>query len=208
VVEYFDIYDEALNKIGVKARDDVHRDGDWHCVFHCWVIYRDESGTDYVIAQKRSANKKIFPEFLDISAAGHYATGETMHDGIREIEEELGLVVNFEDLIPVGRRVGINTYNGLIDREIADVFFYICDQPLAHYVYQKEELAGLIALDVDAGLRLFDHTISEMSAPTVGLGQSTVSISLNDFVPTIDRYFHKILVLTKRCLDGEDHLLI
>jgi len=208
VTELLDIYDDNLNKIGVKPRGDVHRDGDWHRVFHCWVVYRDATGQDWVVLQKRAAAKATFPNFLDVSAAGHYAAGESTADGVRELEEELGLRVAFDDLIPVGRRVSSAIYGELIDREVADVFFYICGQPLADYHYQQEELAGLVAINVDVGLRLFSGELDAIDAPAVGLTQSTLTIRVADFIPTQDRYFYKVLVLTRRFLNGEEHLLI
>lgn len=208
MAEYFDIYDDRLNKIGVKLRDHVHRDGDWHRVFHCWVIYRDDDGVEWIILQKRSPDKKIYANYLDVSAAGHYTTGETIRDGVREVQEELGLEVTFEDLIPAGRRVTMNSFAGLIDREVADVFFYICSRSLSQYSYQREEIAGIIALNIDDALQLYEHNKSELCAPAVGLGKSQVTVALTDFVPTVDHYFHKILILAKRCLNGERPLLI
>ena len=118
--ELFDVYDEALNHIGVKARADVHRDGDWHQVFHCWVIGRDVDGDAFVILQKR-APKADYPGKIDISAAGHLEAGETVRDGVREIEEELGLQVQFEDLIPLGKRLGI-----MKDGDLTTARFVMC----------------------------------------------------------------------------------
>ena len=61
MAELFDIYDENLQKIGTKPRHEVHRDGDWHRVFHCWVIYRDTDGKDWVVLQKRGPNSRYLP---------------------------------------------------------------------------------------------------------------------------------------------------
>jgi ADP-ribose pyrophosphatase YjhB (NUDIX family) len=145
---------------------------------------------------------------LDISAAGHYEAGEATEDGLRELEEELGLKANFDDLIPVGHRVSIAKVDGMLDRQIADVFFYICDQPLADYHYQKEELAGLIAINLEDGLKLFSGEVNSIAVPAVGLGQDTINICTDDFLKTIDNYFFKAMILARRCLDGEKYLLI
>jgi isopentenyldiphosphate isomerase len=206
--ELFDIYDENLKHIGVKPRSEVHRDGDWHKVFHCWVIYRDENAQDWMIIQKRAADKDTYPNLLDVSAAGHYEAGETVQDGLRELEEELGLKARFDDLIFVGRRVGIAKDDKIIDRQIAEVFLYICDQPLADYRYQKEELAGLVAINIDDGIKLFSGEVDSINVPAVGLGQDTINISTDDFVQTKDNYFFKAMILARRCLAGEKYLLI
>lgn len=208
MVEMLDIYDDNLTHLGNKPRPDVHRDGDWHRVFHCWVIYRDAQGADWVIVQRRGADKATFANYLDVSAAGHYAAGESEREGVRELQEELGLDAKFEDLIPAGRRVSAARYAGLIDREVADVYFYICDQPLSDYNYQREELAGLVAIPVSEGLRLFSGEVDQIRIPAVGLERGSISIRVSDFIPTQDHYFHKVLLLARRCLNGESHLLI
>lgn len=208
MTELFDIYDDAMRHIGTKPRAEVHRDGDWHRTFHCWVTYRDDDGRDWVVIQKRVPDKDIYPNHLDISSAGHYEAGETVADGVREIKEELGLSVAFEHLIPVGQRVNVAQYDNILDRQVSDVFLYICDQPLSDYAYQKSEIAGLIALNVELGLQLLTGEINTLNVPAVGFETSTVTIKRDDFIPTQDNYFAKALVLAKRCLAGEKYLFV
>ena len=203
MVELFDIYDDGLNHMGVKPRDEVHQDGDWHQVFHCWVISRG-----CMIIQKRAPNKKIFPNMLDISCGGHLAAGETIREGSRELNEELGLEFEFDDLIPVGRRVSMNLYNGLIDREIANVFLYEVDKALSDFDYLRDEISGVVALPVDDGLALFAGEIESIRVDAVGLGQDKLIITLYDFVPSVDNIYYKSMVLAKRYLNGDKHLLI
>ncbi|MEL7433144.1 MAG: NUDIX domain-containing protein [Chloroflexota bacterium] len=208
MTEMFDIYDDAMRHIGTKPRADVHRDGDWHRTFHCWVIYRGDDGQDWVVIQKRVPDKDIYPNCLDISSAGHYEAGETVADGVREIQEELGLVVAFDDLIPVGQRVNVAHYDNILDRQVSDVFLYICNQPLRDYAYQKSEIAVLIALNVETGLQLLTGEIDTLTVPAIGFDTPTITIARDDFIPTQDNYFAKALVLAKRCLDGEKYLFI
>ncbi len=206
--ELLDYYDANLTHLGTKSRSEVHREGLWHRTFHCHVIYRDENGDDFIIVQKRGTNTETCPDMLDVSAAGHYAAGETMRDGVRELQEELGLNAAFEDLIPLGKRVSAAQYGVLIDYQVADVFFYICNQPLSDYVYQHEEIAGLVKLNLVDALALLTHTSHSIECEAVGFSTSTIHIQRDDFIPTLDNYFLKILLLAKRCLDGEQHLWI
>ena len=205
--ELFDIYDEALNHIGVKPRAAVHRDGDWHQVFHCWVIGREADGAPFLVLQKRRSYLD-YPNKIDISAAGHLAAGESLRDGPREIAEELGLFVQFEDLIPLGRRVGINKIGDFVDRQICHVFLYQCDQPLKAYDYQPDEVAGLIKLPIDDAMRLLAGETRSVVAPAVGLQTSEITLTLDDFIPSIDNYIEKILILAQRFFAGEKELWI
>lgn len=206
--EMLDIYDENMNYLGVKERAAVHRDGDWHRVFHCWVIYRDSAGQDFMILQMRGPDKDIFPNRLDVTVGGHYAAGETMADGVREIEEELGIKVAFDDLIPVGVRVTVAQYNGLIDLQFADNFLLVNDTPIQDYAYQQEEISGLVALNIDEALALCTGERETIHAQAVGLGTSPIEISMKHFIPVVDQPFYKALVVAKRCLNGEKYLIL
>lgn len=208
MTEFFDIYDDAFDHIGVKARDAVHRDGDWHKAFHCWVIYRDIAAQDWLIVQKRAPDKDTFPNLFDVSAAGHYTAGETRRDGVRELQEELGLTVAFDDLIPLGQRISIATGKTFVDRQIDEVFFYICDQALSDYHYQREEITGLIALNIREGIELFSGITDHLVVPAIGFPTEMMTVRLSDFVPSPDHYWMKILILAQRCLNGEKHLYI
>ena len=208
MTEVFDIYDESLRHIGVKSREAVHRDGDWHQVFHCWVIGREPSRDAFVILQMRADDKDMYPGKLDISAAGHLEAGESVADGIREIEEELGLCVKFEDLVPLGRRLGISRYRDMVDCQISHVFLYECNQPLAEYDYRKEEVKGLIRLPLDTGVSLLAGEVERVMVEAVGLDADRVAISADDFIPSVDRYALKALILARRYFAGEKHLHI
>lgn len=206
MTEYFDIYDAHQVPIGVKERSAVHRDGDWHKVFHCWVIYRDTHGMDNVIMQKRAPNKDTFPNLLDISAAGHYQAGETIQDGVREVQEELGIQVTFDELIPVGQHMGVTLAEGLIDRQFCDVFLLVHNQDIHSYAYQKDEIAGLVKFSIDDGLNLFSGAAATIVAEAVGFDKDRLTISETDFVPRNDDYVIRVLRLAKRCLNGEINL--
>jgi isopentenyldiphosphate isomerase len=208
VTEILDIYDEDLKWLGTKERGAVHRDGDWHKVFHCWIAYRDSDGRDYLVVQRRGPNTQTFPNLLDITAAGHYQAGESIRDGVREVREELGIDVDFDQLIPLGVHISVSRYNGLIDRQFADVFLYICNQDIADYDYQVEEVAGLIALPVDEGLAMFAGERETVTARAVGVQNGDVTIIPDDFTYTPDSYTYKMLILVKRALNGEKHLRI
>jgi len=208
--ELFDIYDDNGLHLGVKPRSQVHRDGDWHRVFHCWII--DPDG--YILVQQRSPNKDLFPNMLDITAAGHYSAGESLRDGVREIEEELGLKVAFEDLTPLGLRIGIKKEGALIDRELADVFFYRSNRDLTDYRLQEEEVRALIAFPIHEGIALFKGECDSVMAEGIwrndaGVLQHEQRLLTRDmFIPTLDAYALKIFILARHFLQGETDLYI
>ena len=211
-VEYFDVLDCAGRKTGeVIARDKAHETGVWHGAFHCLIIYERE-GRGYVLFQKRSALKKIAPDKFDVSVGGHYTAGEDAKSaGPREIREELGLEVRFTDLIPLGRRVFVYCFTpGAIEYEFQDVFMLVRDVRPAAFALQKEEVAGVLEMSIETGIELFSGKRSTVECSlyrTASLFEQ-VPVSPNDFVPSLDSYYLKLLLLAKRYMNGQRELLV
>ena len=198
--EFLDIYDEAGRHVGVKERGAVHRDGDWHRVFHCWVVRRDADGRDRLLFQRRGARKATFPLFLAVTVGGHYSVGETAGDGLREMREELGFAPPFAALVPCGQRRIDARWSGLIDREIADTFVYVSGRPLAGYPVMQPEVADLVAVPVNEGLELFAGKRRNIEAETPA---GPCVVALKDFVPRQEAMYSEALLLARRILNGE-----
>lgn len=162
--ELFDVYDEQKNWLGVAPRSEVHAKGLWHQTFQCWIISLEEE-VPKLLLQLRHPDKDLFPDLLDISCAGHLAAGETVQEGARELEEELGLFVPFEALIPCGVYAEEDLISDhLIDREYCHVFIYRCDQALKSYVLQPDEVTGLFAVSVADFKQLIHGDREEVTA--------------------------------------------
>ncbi|AVF26700.1 isopentenyl-diphosphate delta-isomerase [Paenibacillus larvae subsp. larvae] len=149
-LENLSIYDDRGNHLGVASRSKVHSKGYWHETFHCWFISR-EGGKDYIHFQIRSGQKKDYPNLLDISAAGHILSSESVADGIREVQEELGIKVSFKELIPLGVIKDEIIQGDFIDRELGNVFLYISKEELEErYKFQVEEVTGVIKIEFNS----------------------------------------------------------
>lgn len=216
--EIIDVYDDNMKKIGSKERKQAHADGDWHKAFHCWIIYKDLFGTGYMVVQRRGPDKALFPNALDITAAGHYETGETIEDGLREVKEELGIDVSYRDLIPLGLKFDIAKVGSVVNREFDDVFLLVHKKDIADYNFQLEEVSGLAVFKINEALEMYagrrksikaKAVMAEKTANGYKKKKENIEITPADFIPRTDAYVHKILVLAKRYLNGErDHLVI
>lgn len=100
MAEYFDVLDEFGNKTGaIKERSAVHRDGDWHAAVNIFIV----NSQNEVLQQRRAADKDSYPNMWDLSCGGHVVTGEDYETAaVRELEEELGVVVKPENLMKIG----------------------------------------------------------------------------------------------------------
>jgi isopentenyldiphosphate isomerase len=159
--EMFDIYDEKMLLLGQAPRSEVHRCGYWHRSFHCWLVRLEEPrGKLYVRFQKRQSSKDTFPNCYDITVAGHLKAGETVRDAAREIEEEIGLLPNFDDLVWIEdcreEAEGIAGGVPFIDREVSSVYAWASSASLAEFRLQREEVAGIYEADADELIDLFE----------------------------------------------------
>ncbi len=211
-MEIFDVLDcRGVKTGGVIARDEAHRTGVWHGAFHCLIIgQRDNRG--YALFQKRSLKKKIAPGKFDVSVGGHYAAGENAGvAGPREIKEELGLTVSFNELVPISRRVFVYCFTpGVKEYEFQDVFLFPRNVRSEDIVLQQEELDGVVEMNVEEGIALFSGRVSSVALSLLqpdGSRQAVV-VKADDFVPCIDNYYLKLLILARRYLSGEREALV
>ncbi|UJF35850.1 NUDIX hydrolase [Paenibacillus hexagrammi] len=196
--EWFDIFDENMNRIGAAPRSEVHAKGMWHQTFQCWIV-SCEKEAPMILLQLRHPDKDLFPDLLDISCAGHLAAGETIYDGVRELAEELGIEAQFDELLPCGIYAEEDVISEqLADREFCHVFVFKHDRPLKEYMLQPEEVSGLFAVPLQQFRELITHQLDAISAEGVlltlngSLQAVQRRIALNDIVPHPQDYYELV----------------
>ena len=211
--EILDIFNEKFELIGQEDRDTVHKEGLWHQTFHCWIITHHD-GENYVLLQKRAACKKTAPSKLDISAAGHLLAGETKLDGIREVQEELGIIPQTSKMIDLGIRISSSGVPGVnCNREYCNVVLLEDNTPLIDHNLQEDEVSALIEVKVSDGLRLLsdevDHIFGNALVEENKKKRLTqMRIVKEDFIYRIDPYYLKIFIMADRYFKGEKYLAI
>lgn len=163
--EMLEVFDAEGRPTGIaKSRAAVHRDGDWHLAFFCWIVRPGDGGPEIVL-QRRAMHKDVWPGRFDASAAGHVRFGETIAEATREVEEELGIHVEPHELRHVLRHQQEHVHeSGLVDREIHDVHLLPSERALDDY-RPGPEVTGLVAVPMEALLALADGSLATF--PTV-----------------------------------------
>ena len=213
VEELVDIFDENYHHLGVSTRAEAHTKGNWVQSIHVWIVNPCDKG--YVLFQKRGQHKEIYPNMLDISAAGHYKAGETIDVGVREIYEELGLSVKFTDLIPLGVKLDIGKDGENIIHEFCHTYLLESELELKDYKFIDSEVKGLVKISIEDGLALFSGKVDEIVVDGIERNFETqkyvpINIPVNRglFVPRIDPYYYKIFIMAKLFIQGEKCLAI
>jgi isopentenyldiphosphate isomerase len=187
--ELLEVFDAAGRPTGrAKSRAAIHLDGDWHRAFHCWIV---RHAGQQVVLQRRALVKDTFAGCWDAAAAGHWRFGETAAEAAREIGEELGIDVAFSRLVYRGReRSARRMPNGLIDRELHEVYVLADDRHLSLYRPDPGEVIGLAAFEVSDLLGLIAGRESMVPAQEAlaitaagAFEDAHVSVERQDLVP-------------------------
>ncbi len=142
--EWLDVLDAEGATVGRAQRAVVHQQGWWHRTVHVWVL-RPGAREPHAVFQWRTADRRQFPNLLDVTCGGHVGAGEPVEEAMRrELAEELGLGrrARVESLGPVAVEA---QDGGPPVREWAHEFVHVSRRPPAAYRVAAEEVQGLLA---------------------------------------------------------------
>jgi isopentenyldiphosphate isomerase len=196
--ELLEVYDADGQPTGrAKSRGAIHRDGDWHLAFFCWVARPGPRGPEMLL-QRRSFAKDVWPGRFDASAAGHVRFGETLEEAAREVREELGIDVELGDLTPIGRhRQEHDHANGLIDREHHALHLLLPGPPDDGYAPSAAEVLGLAWVGVDDLVDLVEGRVDTARAAYRSVAPSSdattqIELTRADLVPYASGYHQRL----------------
>jgi isopentenyldiphosphate isomerase len=198
--EKLTVLNESGDRIGVASRSEVHEKGYWHETFHCWFAHYDESRKgSFIYFQLRSDNKKDYPSLLDITAAGHLLSDEKIEDGVREVHEELGIIVGFEELHSLGIVKGELFQEGMVDREHTNVFLYSNPILFEEFQLQQDEVAGIFRSSLEDFKSLIQQVTTEIDIEGFIVGKdgdkayTGQKVGYHHFVPHARAYLLEII---------------
>lgn len=145
--EYFDVLNEKGEYTErVESREKCHKDGLWHKAVVVFII----NSKNQVLLQKRSANKKMWPNMWDITAGGHVLAGEFGFQSImRECKEELGIELTKNDMTFIGATTSTNLKGDIVNNHFNE--YYIANKEIdeTKLILQKEEVSEVKWIDKD-----------------------------------------------------------
>lgn len=204
VVEMIKVIDRGRNVLGVKSREAVHLDGDWHETFQCWFIELVED-CYYIYLQLRSASKKDFPSMYDITAAGHLLASETVADGVREIKEELGIELNLQQLVFLDAIPNSIVLDSFIDNEVSLVYLYEVKESLT-FRFEDEEVEAVVRVKLQDFKSLYYSQVDAASYELYERGQfiaSAACLTLEQIVPHEWSYIKKVISKIEAHIKGK-----
>ena len=139
--EYFDVLNEFGEFTGkIATREECHERGLWHRAIYGFVFNHEGD----VLLQKRSANKKLWPNLWDITAGGHVLAGEFGTQAlIREIKEELGIDVVEDEVKYLVGSTSVNIKGNIINKHFNECYIVMKDIDISKIKLQEEEVSDI-----------------------------------------------------------------
>lgn len=139
--EYFDVLNEWGEFTGKTAtREECHKKGLWHRAVYAFIFNKNND----VLLQKRSKNKKLWPNLWDITAGGHVLAGEFGRQAlIREIKEELGIQVEEYQVKYLVGSISTNIKNNIINNHFNECYIVTKEVDISKIKLQTDEVADI-----------------------------------------------------------------
>ncbi len=171
-MELLDYYDEQGNYLGKEERSIVHEKALWHKTVHCWLYDKDGN----VFFQRRKDRGTLYT-----TASGHVAAGETVKEAFgREIHEELGTKINYEDAqfcSEVIFKMDKPLKDGKIfkDRVFANIYVYNYDKEY-DFNYDFSEISEIVKVNAIDAKNLFQKENGTISGEVIKLVDKKITV--------------------------------
>lgn len=189
--DVIDVYSPDGDFLESMIRQKVHDEGFWHFAIHCWVFF-EKDGKKFVIFQKRKKDKRLFPGKYDIAAAGHYRTGEFGKDGLRELEEELGISMAGYEVVSLGTHVCSYSDENIKNNEFCNVFACKLKKDISCIIFNEKEIDDVIYCEINDIYSCLNNKNSVCKVYSLK-EKRTIEACSEEFIESYKEYFTTIL---------------
>ena len=145
--EFFDVLKPNGEYAGkIETREKCHKEGLWHKAVTVFII----NSKNQVLLQKRSPNKKMWPNTWDVTAGGHVLAGEFGFEAIiREAKEELGINLEKSDITFIGSATSENIKGDIINKHFNEIYIANKEIDETKLKLQEEEVSEVKWVEKD-----------------------------------------------------------
>lgn len=162
--EFFDVLNEFGEFTGKTAtREECHEKGLWNRAVYAFIIDNDSN----VLLQKRSGNKKLWPNLWDVTVGGHVDSGEFGRQAlIREVKEELGIEIKDDDIKYLVGSTSINEKGSIINKHYNECYLITKKIDISKVMLQEEEVSEIKYFPKDEVLRRISNNYEGLTNKT------------------------------------------
>lgn len=145
-MEYVDIYDEFKNNTGkIKKRYDLLEDGEYTLGVQAIIINSKKE----LLISKRSSNRRVCPLMWECNG-GQVSSGEEGSNAIiREIKEELGIILNDGILFKTIKK----------EHKFKDLYLFYQDIDIKNIHFMDDEVVDVKWVTINEYLNMFDNNM-------------------------------------------------
>jgi len=134
--------------------------------------------------------------------------GETIFDGLREVDEELGKQYKKDEIVYLGRKLHVGPdVHGSLHHNVVDIFFVTDNSSLETYQLEINEVSAIVSCPVDDLIKLHLDKKEFLACGLNNEGENfEVKVNHDSFPYNWDNYHFKISLLARRYLNGEKDL--
>lgn len=161
--EKFDVLNELGEFTGeIATREECHKKGLWHRAVYAFII---DDGK--ILLQKRSSNKKLWPNMWDVTVGGHVIAGEFGRQAlIRETKEELGIEINDDDIKYLVGSTSINKQGDIINKHYNECYLITKHIDISDVKLQEEEISEIRYFSKDELLKRIANNYEGLTEKT------------------------------------------
>lgn len=202
--EIIDLVDTTNKVIGTVGKKEAHKLAKWHRTVSFILV---DSKKKLIYFQDRNKPTELQSEdfFVKLNG-GHLLSGETPEQGVRELEEELGLKIAPENIIPIGiNQTAVDFSEDYKIREFIYYFIVDIEDVLNKVKFQDGEVSSIIYFNPEQALQLVLGETKEITGTVFdGKIKSPIILKSTAFKNfTDDNLYLRIFLAVKRYFEGE-----
>lgn len=162
--EKFDVLNELGEFTGrIATREECHKNGLWHRAVYAFIIDENKN----ILLQKRSANKKLWPNMWDVTVGGHVDSGEFGRQAlIRETKEELGIDISDNDIKYLVGSTSINEQGDIINKHYNECYLITKSIDISDIKIQEDEVSEVKYFSKEEILRRISNNYEGLTVKT------------------------------------------
>ena len=120
-----------------------------------------------ILLQKRSENKKLWPNMWDVTVGGHVDSGEFGRQAlIREVREELGIQISDDDIKYIVGSTSINRQENIINKHYNECYLITKNVDISNITVQKEEVEDVKYFSKEELLKRINNNYDGLTVKT------------------------------------------
>ena len=203
LIGIYNCFNQSLN-LGA-SKEEIHQKGLWHRTINFLIV--NPSFREVIFQEKKGLEAFTNPDYFVKINGGHIQQNESLEEGFREMEEELGLQIPPTDCHYLGKcQVSFEAGN-FKNNEFMHFYLVPAPEGFESINFNDGEVGSIVKFNIDEALDMLLDKKQQIPAQARNsqMEQIDLTLSKNNFKNFTDNDMYlKLMIAAKRYLDGEN----